>query len=89
MTHGKTSAVRHDGAGVYRGISSPFAATRYHSLSLEMSSLPSCFQATAWTLDDELMGIRHRELLLEGVQFHPESFLTDHGYRLLANFLAR
>ncbi len=89
LMHGKISTIRHDGAGVYRGLLSPFVATRYHSLSLETSSLPSCFQATAWTSDDELMGIRHRELPLEGVQFHPESFLTDQGHRLLANFLAR
>ncbi len=89
LMHGKTSSIRHDGAGVYRGIPSPFVATRYHSLGLETTSLPSCFRATAWTSDGELMGIRHRELPLEGVQFHPESFLTDQGHRLLANFLGR
>jgi anthranilate synthase component II len=87
LMHGKTSEIRHDGRGVFSGIASPFTATRYHSLVVN-DRLPSCLQATAWTVDqNELMGIRHRELPIEGVQFHPESFLTEHGHALLKNFL--
>ncbi|UCG34440.1 MAG: aminodeoxychorismate/anthranilate synthase component II [Phycisphaerales bacterium] len=89
LMHGKTSPVRHDGKGVLNGLANPFVATRYHSLVVERSTLPGEFVETAWTDQDELMGIRHKSLPLEGVQFHPESFLTDEGPRLLANFLAQ
>ncbi|MHC4886301.1 MAG: anthranilate synthase component II [Planctomycetota bacterium] len=86
--HGKTSEVTHDGRGVYRGLSSPFTATRYHSLVVREESLPACLMATSHTVDGQLlMGIRHRELAVEGVQFHPESFLTLEGQTLLKNFL--
>ncbi len=87
--HGKTSAIVHDGRGVFRGLPSPFRATRYHSLCADVASLPPCLEPSAWSEDGVLMGIRHRELPLEGVQFHPESILTEHGDRLLANFLDR
>ena len=92
VMHGKTSPVYHDGRGVFRDLSQPFVATRYHSLVVAADSLPGCLEASAWTRtpdgeNDELMGIRHRELALEGVQFHPESILTDHGHDLLQNFL--
>ena len=92
IMHGKTSAVRHRGVGVFAGIEDPFVATRYHSLVVDLDSLPDCLELTAWTEDangeiDEIMGLRHRELVVEGVQFHPESILTDHGYELLQNFL--
>ncbi len=88
LMHGKTSSIRHDGKGVFAGVPSPFTATRYHSLVVN-DRLPACLEATAWTTDaGELMGVRHKELPIEGVQFHPESFLTEHGHRLLENFLA-
>ncbi|HEX9627494.1 MAG TPA: aminodeoxychorismate/anthranilate synthase component II [Acidiferrobacterales bacterium] len=88
LMHGKTSMIHHRGAGVFRGLPSPFEATRYHSLVIERESLPDCLEITAWTEDDnEIMGVRHRELAVEGVQFHPESILTEHGHALLANFL--
>jgi anthranilate synthase component 2 len=88
LMHGKTSRIRHDGKGVFAGVPSPFTATRYHSLVVN-ERLPDGLVATAWTEDrNELMGIRHRELPIEGVQFHPESFLTEHGHDLLRNFLA-
>ena len=92
IMHGKTSAIRHSGVGVFAGIENPFIATRYHSLVVERESLPDCLEITAWTEDkdgeiDEIMGLRHRELAVEGVQFHPESILTEHGYALLQNFL--
>ncbi len=88
LMHGKTSPIRHDGGGVYRGLSNPLTATRYHSLTLDRYTLPDVFEVTAWTTDqDELMGIRHKKLPIEGVQFHPESFLTEEGSRLLSNFL--
>lgn len=88
LMHGKTSPIKHDGRGVYREISNPFTATRYHSLTLDRATLPEDFEVTAWTADrDELMGIRHKSMPIEGVQFHPESFLTEHGGRLLGNFL--
>jgi anthranilate synthase component 2 len=87
LMHGKTSEIRHDGRGVFAGLPSPFTATRYHSLVVN-DRLPACLEPTAWTVDrGELMGIRHRELPIEGVQFHPESFLTQHGHALLRNFL--
>jgi anthranilate synthase/aminodeoxychorismate synthase-like glutamine amidotransferase len=85
--HGKTSPILHDGRGIFRGLPSPFRATRYHSLCADVSSLPACLEASAWSDDGVVMGIRHRELPLEGVQFHPESILTEHGDRLLSNFL--
>lgn len=88
LMHGKTSLVHHRGQGVFAGLPSPFTATRYHSLVIESESLPDCLEMTAWTEDDnEIMGIRHRELAVEGVQFHPESILTEHGHALLRNFL--
>ena len=91
--HGKTSLVDHDGTGVFKGLPSPFTATRYHSLIVEKSSLPECLEVSAWTVDadggrDEIMGLRHRTLPIEGVQFHPESILTQHGHALLRNFLS-
>ncbi len=87
LMHGKTSMIRHDGKGVFKGLSNPFEAMRYHSLIVDEESLPDCLEPTAWSERDELMGIRHRDLLVEGVQFHPESILTPEGVRLLKNFL--
>ena len=87
LMHGKTSPIQHEGAGVFRGLPQPFAATRYHSLVIERSSLPDCLAVTAWTDDGEIMGVRHKTLAVEGVQFHPESILTEHGHQLLKNFL--
>jgi anthranilate synthase component 2 len=94
IMHGKTSAVYHHDLGVFKGLNSPFTATRYHSLVIEQSSLPDCLEVTAWTQDaqgniDEIMGVRHRDFDVEGVQFHPESILTEHGHDLLRNFLTR
>lgn len=90
VVHGKTSRIRHDGRTIFAGLSNPFEATRYHSLIVEEDSLPPQFEVSARCEDDpsEIMAIRHRELPVEGVQFHPESFLTREGHRLLANFLA-
>lgn len=92
VMHGKTSRVHHDGRGVFAGLPSPYTATRYHSLIVAEDGLPDCFEITAWTEHadgrrDEIMGMRHRTLPLEGVQFHPESILTEHGHQLLRNFL--
>jgi anthranilate synthase component 2 len=93
IMHGKTSRIYHRGEGVFRGVSdNPFTATRYHSLVIEQSSIPECLEVTAWTRSDsgqmdEIMGVRHKELPIEGVQFHPESILTEHGKDLLHNFL--
>jgi anthranilate synthase component 2 len=87
LMHGKTSAIHHDGRGVFRGLPGAFTATRYHSLVIEKASLPAGLEVSAWTDDGEIMGVRHRELAVEGVQFHPESILTEHGHRLLENFL--
>jgi anthranilate synthase/aminodeoxychorismate synthase-like glutamine amidotransferase len=87
VVHGKTSAVSHAGRGVFRGLPSPFMATRYHSLAIRRASLPACLEITAESEDGEIMGVRHREYEIEGVQFHPESFLTEHGHALLRNFL--
>jgi anthranilate synthase/aminodeoxychorismate synthase-like glutamine amidotransferase len=87
LMHGKTSAIHHDGRTIFAGIPSPFTATRYHSLIVERETLPDCLEITAWTDMGEIMGLRHRELPVEGVQFHPESILTEHGHDLLANFL--
>ena len=87
LMHGKTSPIHHVGTGVYYGLSNPFTATRYHSLCIDRDTLSDEFEVTAWTDRDELMGIRHSSLPLEGVQFHPESFLTEQGARLVENFL--
>jgi anthranilate synthase component 2 len=87
IMHGKTSKISHNNKGVFRGIKDPFIATRYHSLVIERQSLPDCFDITAWTDDNEIMGIKHKELAIEGVQFHPESILSEHGHDLLKNFL--
>jgi anthranilate synthase component 2 len=87
LMHGKVSPVQHSAAGVFRGLPSPVTCTRYHSLAIERASLPDCLEITAWTDDGEIMGIRHRTLAVEGVQFHPESILTEHGHAMLKNFL--
>ena len=87
LMHGKTSPVKHGGIGVFRDLPSPFTATRYHSLLVERESLPSCLEITAETEEGEIMGLRHKELRVEGVQFHPESILTEHGHQILKNFL--
>ena len=87
IMHGKTSKISHNNKGVFRGIKDPFIATRYHSLVIEKQTLPNCFDITAWTDDNEIMGIKHKELAIEGVQFHPESILSEHGHDLLKNFL--
>jgi anthranilate synthase component 2 len=89
LMHGKTSAIQHDGRGVFRELPSPFTATRYHSLAIERTSLPDCLEVSAWCDDGEIMGVRHRTLPVEGVQFHPESILTEQGHRLLKNFIER
>jgi anthranilate synthase/aminodeoxychorismate synthase-like glutamine amidotransferase len=88
LMHGRTSPIEHDGRGVFRGLPSPFTATRYHSLVVERESLPDCLEISAWTTEGEIMGLRHRALPVEGVQFHPESFLTEHGHALLRNWLS-
>ncbi|WP_346838729.1 aminodeoxychorismate/anthranilate synthase component II [Microbulbifer sp. SAOS-129_SWC] len=92
VMHGKTSQIVHNNLGVFHGLSNPFEATRYHSLVVEKGSLPDCLEVTAWTETEsgeieEIMGLRHRELAVEGVQFHPESILTQHGHDMLRNFL--
>ena len=94
IMHGKTSLVHHHDQGVFKGLNNPFTATRYHSLVIEQASLPECLEVTAWTQDeagklDEIMGVRHKTLDIEGVQFHPESILTEHGHDMLRNFLER
>jgi anthranilate synthase component 2 len=89
LMHGKTSPVTHTGAGVFAGLPSPFIATRYHSLAVERDMLPDVLEVTAWTADGEIMGMRHKTLDVEGVQFHPESILTEHGHAMLKNFLER
>lgn len=87
LMHGKTSRITHDGQGVFRGLPNPFQATRYHSLVIDKTSLPDCLEVTATSEDGEIMGVRHKSLRVEGVQFHPESILTESGKALLANFL--
>ena len=87
MMHGKLSAIHHDGTGLFAGLSSPFTATRYHSLMLDPATLPECFEVTARTEDGLIMGVAHREFPLFGVQFHPESIASEHGHDVLANFL--
>ena len=89
VMHGKTSAIAHTGVGVFKGLPSPFTVIRYHSLAIERASLPACLEVTAWTDDGEIMGVRHKEFDIEGVQFHPESILSEHGHALLKNFLDR
>ena len=87
LMHGKTSAIAHAGRGVFTRLPNPFTATRYHSLVIERASLPASLEVSAWTDDGEIMGVRHKSLAVEGVQFHPESILTEHGHQLLRNFL--
>jgi anthranilate synthase component 2 len=87
LMHGKTSQIHHSDVGVFAGLPNPFRATRYHSLVIERESIPACLEITAWTEDGEIMGVRHRDFAVEGVQFHPESILTQHGHDLLGNFL--
>lgn len=92
VMHGKTSPIYHKGEGVFKGLPSPFTATRYHSLVVEKQSLPDCLEVSAWTQTeagemDEIMGLRHKDFMLEGVQFHPESILSEHGHAMLNNFL--
>ncbi|WP_339181024.1 aminodeoxychorismate/anthranilate synthase component II [Paenibacillus sp. FSL R5-0701] len=89
MMHGKTSDMHHNGTSVFAGLPSPFTATRYHSLIVERSSLPDCLEITAETAEGEIMGLRHKEYAIEGVQFHPESIITDHGHQMLRNFLSQ
>jgi anthranilate synthase component 2 len=89
VMHGKTSVIAHTGVGVFKDIPSPYTVIRYHSLAIERASLPSCLEVTAWTDDGEIMGVRHKEYDIEGVQFHPESILSEHGHLLLKNFLER
>ena len=89
VMHGKTSLIAHTGEGVFKGLPSPFTVIRYHSLAIERASLPDCLEVTAWTDDGEIMGVRHREFDIEGVQFHPESILSEHGHALFKNFLER
>jgi anthranilate synthase component 2 len=93
VMHGKTSMIHHDGKGVFEGLANPFLATRYHSLVIDRNTMPEDLVVSAWTLDeegevDEIMGVRHKVEALEGVQFHPESILTEHGHKLLSNFLS-
>jgi anthranilate synthase component 2 len=87
LMHGKTSMIHHADKGVFAGLPNPFEATRYHSLVIERETIPDCLEITAWTDDGEIMGVRHKTLAVEGVQFHPESVLTQHGHDLLRNFL--
>jgi anthranilate synthase component 2 len=94
IMHGKTSPVYHNNTGVFKGLNNPFIATRYHSLVIDQNSLPDCLEVTAWTQDeagnrDEIMGVKHKTMAIEGVQFHPESILTEHGHDLLRNFLTQ
>jgi anthranilate synthase/aminodeoxychorismate synthase-like glutamine amidotransferase len=87
LMHGKTSMIHHDGKTIFKGLPNPFEATRYHSLIIKKETLPDCLEITAWTEQDEIMGVRHKEFIVEGVQFHPESILTKVGKTLLENFL--
>jgi len=94
IMHGKVSPVYHNNIGVFAGLNNPFTATRYHSLVIDQKTLPGCLEVTAWTQDeqgniDEIMGVRHKELAIQGVQFHPESILTEHGHDMLRNFLEK
>ena len=87
VMHGKTSPIEHTGVGIFKDLPSPFTVIRYHSLAIERASLPDHLEVTAWTADGEIMGVRHKNFLIEGVQFHPESILSEHGHALLKNFL--
>jgi anthranilate synthase component 2 len=87
--HGKVSEIHHRGQGVFAGLPSPYRATRYHSLAIDRATCPDVLEVTAWTEDGEIMGVRHRSVEVEGVQFHPESILTEHGHALLENFLTQ
>ena len=87
MMHGKLSAIHHKNTGVFTGLPNPLTATRYHSLAIRRETLPECLEITAWTEDGEIMGVRHKALAVEGVQFHPESIMTERGHDLLRNFL--
>ncbi|HYD94201.1 MAG TPA: aminodeoxychorismate/anthranilate synthase component II [Noviherbaspirillum sp.] len=87
VMHGKTSVITHTGTGVFKDLPSPYTIIRYHSLAIERETLPACLEVTAWTEDGEIMGVRHKEFKVEGVQFHPESILSEHGHALLKNFL--
>ena len=87
LMHGKTTLISHNNTGIFHNLPNPFTATRYHSLAIEEKSLPECIEITARAEDGEIMGIRHKDLSIQGVQFHPESFLTEHGHKLLKNFL--
>ncbi len=87
VMHGKTSPIQHTGVGVFKHLPSPYTVIRYHSLAIERESLPDCLEVTAWTADGEIMGVRHKDFQIEGVQFHPESILSEHGHALLKNFL--
>ncbi len=87
VMHGKTSTIHHTGTGVFKNIPNPYTVIRYHSLAIERASLPDCLEVTAWTEDGEIMAVRHKEFAIEGVQFHPESILSEHGHALLKNFL--
>ena len=89
IMHGKSSLIHHSGRGVFAGLPSPFSAIRYHSLAIRREHLPACLEMTAWTEDGEIMGVRHKGHPVEGVQFHPESFMTEHGKDILRNFLGR
>ncbi|MBT2761465.1 aminodeoxychorismate/anthranilate synthase component II [Paenibacillus sp. ISL-20] len=89
LMHGKTSAIQHTGGSVFEGLPVPFTATRYHSLIVEKETLPDELEITAWTEEGEIMGLRHKQYPIEGVQFHPESIITDHGHQMLRNFLKR
>ncbi len=89
VMHGKTSPITHTGVGVFKDLPNPFTVIRYHSLAIERSSIPACLEITAWTEDGEIMGVRHKEYDIEGVQFHPESILSEHGHALLRNFVQR
>ncbi len=89
IVHGKMGQIHHDGKGVFEGIDGPFQATRYHSLVVERDSLPDCLEVSAWLEDGTIMGLRHKTLPIEGVQFHPESIRSEHGHRMLQNFLKR
>jgi para-aminobenzoate synthetase component II len=89
LMHGKTSLIHHDGKSLFEGLPNPFTATRYHSLIVKRETLPDCLEITAWTEDGEIMGLRHKEYAVEGVQFHPESIITEHGHRMLGNFLGK
>jgi anthranilate synthase component II len=87
LMHGKTSLIHHTSKGVFKDLPNPYTATRYHSLVIERETIPDCLEVTAWTDDGEIMGVKHKTLAVEGVQFHPESVLTEHGHDLLNNFL--